>query len=288
MDSYDFSAFESQLSQEGIAVALNHLASDFESRQQYAELFEVLKLQARHRLAMPVVALENTPPGDATQQQELEQALYQACGRVGELLFRGGKPALAWRYFQLVGDRVRAAELLRAISVTADNVNEIVNVAIDSGVDPIYGLQQILEHQGICNAITTFDGQIAYEPRSIRSQAAEILVDALTAEVTASLRRQIETTESTPLPDNPSVQELFGPRPWLFADGQSYVDVSHLASVVRIARFVRTPPKYQLAAELCEFGEQLREPFTVNGEFPFASFCRPPTLFRRTSRFATS
>jgi hypothetical protein len=265
----DFSAFEALLRESHPAQALEFLAGRFRENRQFAELFEVLKMQARHRLGLPVVPLDDAPADDPARQAELEQALYRACGEVGELLFRDGKPALAWRYFQLVGDRPRASQLLREIPLTDHNAGEIISVAIDSGVDPVYGLELVLKHQGLCNAITAFDNQIAYEPRPVRRGAAERLVAALHAELTCQLRRAIETAQSARLPPGLSIPQFTCDRPWLFSDGRTYIDVSHLAAGVRIARLAGSAETLGLAVELCDYGSQIAPACEVRGEFPF-------------------
>ena len=70
-------------------------------------------------------------------------------------------------------------------------------------------------------------------------------------------------------------------RDWLFDDGNYHIDVSHLAAVVRFARFL--PPEsagLPVVLELCEYGKRLSPQFQFPADPPFDDVLHgPPAIF---------
>jgi hypothetical protein len=177
---------------------------------------------------------------------------------------------LAWKYFQLVGDRRRGAELLRQIPASRENMDELIDVAIGSDVDPEYGLELILQYRGTCDAITTLDQMIATWSPVVRDAAAARLVRHVHHELTNSLRTAIE--RSGQRADAGTLVELMESRPELFARGEFHLDPSHLAATVRLARLTTDRQALQLACELCQYGQRLDRSLVSMGEPPFVNW----------------
>src|SRR5437773_379475 len=103
-------------------------------QKKYHELFEVLKMQLRRKLGLPLLAGvavggeasgvavgreadHGDSPSDSeslTDQQRtaLEDGLIAACREVGAALLAEGKIREGWMYLRSVGDKVEAATLL--------------------------------------------------------------------------------------------------------------------------------------------------------------------------------
>ncbi len=264
--SYD--QFAQSLATMGTDAAMQWLADEFRQNRQYAEWFEVLKMQARHQVGLELIRTGDENSEDAIRREQLEPLLYKACGQVGEQLFRDGQPAQAWKYFQLVGDRGRAARLLRGIPVTQSNVQELIDVALAAGVAPEYGIELTLQFLGTCNAITSFDQHMPYLPASIRDPSAELLVRHVYNELTANVSAVVERREGKP-PMAGNLSELIEQRPWLFAEDAYHIDPSHLAATVRIARMTTARAALEQANSLCIYGQRLDSTLIGAGDPPF-------------------
>jgi len=77
----------------------------------------------------------------------------------------------------------------------------------------------------------------------------------------------------TGVPPGETLRELIADRDWLFEDGNYHIDVSHLSSVVRFARFLDSEsPELAWAIELAEYGTHLDSQFQYPGDPPFEEF----------------
>ena len=264
----NFDHLSQTLAQRGVDPALAWLEQEFTQGKQYPELFEILKMKARRQAGLPLTQMVDELSADAKSQEMLERLLYEACGRVGEMLFRDGRAALAWKYFQLVGDRRRAAQMLRDIPSTAENAQELIGVALGEGVAPEYGIELTLRFLGTCSAITNMDQCMAFENEPVRNAAADLLVRHLYRELTRNVVGEIESREGAS-PTQSSLVELFEPRPWLFAGDGFQVDPSHLAAAVRLGRMTTSRDGLEQALELCRYGQRISPSLIGSGETPF-------------------
>ncbi len=264
--SYD--RFAQTLTTKGVDASLIWLADEFRQYRQYAEWFEVLKMQARHQVGLELIRSGDENSEDAMRREQLEPLLYKACGQVGEQLFRDGQPAQAWKYFQLVGDCGRAARLLQGISANQSNVQELIDVALAAGVAPEYGIELTLKFLGTCNAITSFDQHMPYLPASVRDPSAELLVRHVYNELTANVSAVIERREGKSR-GIAALSELIEQRPWLFAEDAYHIDPSHLGATVRIARMTTARAALEQANSLCIYGQRLGPTLIGAGDPPF-------------------
>ena len=265
--------FEQQLAGQGAESALGWLADNFRQQGEYHQLFEALKMRARLESGLPLLYRDEMDSIGGEQQQKFEQRLVAACREVGELLFASGQPGEAWVYFQAVGDRPAARQLLRQVPVDDDNLDAIIQVAVNEGVAVDYGYQLLLEHRGTCNSITAYDSQIAYMPMADREKCAELLVSHLYREIAGNVCGHIQQEEGAEpeleLDAAGALTQLMESRDWLFAGGGHHIDTTHLASTVRIARYVRDSEALARAAELCRYGLRLDAQFHFDGDEPF-------------------
>ena len=265
----NFDHLSQTIAKRGVDPALDWLEQEFTQHKQYPELFEILKMKARRQVGLPLTQTEEELSADAKSQEKLERLLYQACGKVGEMLFDEGRAALAWKYFQLVGDRRRAAQLLRAIPASDVNARELIGVALDEGVAPDYGIELTLRFLGTCSAITSMDQCMPFEKEPVRNEAADLLVRHVYRELTHNVIAEIESREGGAHPPQTSLVELFEPRPWLFAGVGFQVDPSHLAATARLGRMTTRHESLNQAIALCRYGQQLNPSLIGTGETPF-------------------
>jgi hypothetical protein len=229
--------------------------------KKYPLLFEARVIQQRHRMGLPPLRVDGIDDVPNGQREAYEDALAQAAREVGSLFLTDGDIQRAWPYFRAVGDRTPVAEAIEKLESADDAV---IQIALEERVHPRKGFELLLEHYGICRAITYFE---QYVDRETREKCIILLVRTLHRELIESLRRAIVRREGTALPH--SVPELIRGREWLFGDMDYYVDTSHLVAVIRFALDLADIEALRLAIELCEYGKHLSQQFKYKTDPPF-------------------
>ncbi len=269
-----FDQLEQAYADGGTAETLATLADVLQEQHRYHEWFEVLKMQIRHRLGLPLL-YRSTDDGemelDEPTQAALEQGLIDACRQVGHRLLEAGRMRDAWMYLRPLDERQAMIDKLRSTDPTDENIDEMIELCLHEQLDIRRGFQLILQHYGTCNCITTFDSSMYGKPRSQRAIGAELLLDQLYAELVENVLGHIEQQEGT-RPAADSLACLIANRPWLFSDGTYHVDTTHLSSVVRIARDLQEPAQWRRAWELTQYGLRLDDPLRYPGDPPFEDF----------------
>ena len=80
--------------------------------------------------------------------------------------------------------------------------------------------------------------------------------------------RAVESVEGT-RPAARTIVELFAGRDWLFGEYDTYVDTSHLQSLLQYSMEVTDPDTLRLLEDLCEYGKKLSPMFQLRGQPPF-------------------
>lgn len=270
MNEATFEEFESRLSADGTDAAIEVLTKQFESDGDYFQLFEMLKLRCRHRLGLSLLPTSANDAGD--KLDELETGLLQACREVGTLLFRAGKPEQGWVYLQPVGDRELANRLLKEVPVTDENRDSIIDLGLGQNIAPAYAFEIMLKAYGTCNAITTIDvraNQGGFSAGDLEA-IAEILLNYFYEDLLTSVRNEVaQRTEAADT--NSTLGVLLEQHPWLVTETGHHVDATHLNSIMRIARHVQSPKHFQMARDLCRYGQRLADDFKYAGDPPFES-----------------
>lgn len=277
-DPTAFELVSSALKTGGIEAALEAVEKQLRQEQKYHELFEVLKMQARHRAGLPLLYSDVPDPMSAAQREQLENGLLAACRQVGLLLLKAGHIRQGWTYLRPTGDVELAREVLRDIPASQTNVDELVEVLLHEGVDVERGFRLVLQHYGTCSAITTYDSVIVQRSKPDRQRAAALLVEQLYRELLASLRADIERQQGFP-PAEETIGELVADRDWLFGEFAYHVDTTHLASVMRCARIIDDRSYVRLARDMTEYGRRLSRQFQYKSEEPFADTYPAHALF---------
>lgn len=242
------------------------------------ELFEALKMRMRVRLGLPLVSDDSTISHPEEIERQLENGLLDACRETGLMLLSAGRVREGWMYLRPTGDTAKAAELIRDIEVTDENVDEIIQVTLHEGVDIGRGFRLVLDRMGTCNSITTFEQVLAARHQREQQIAAALLLDHVYSELIASVRADIQRRESA-APAESTLEGLIENRRQLFEGGAYHLDTTHLAATVRIARVLEDEAQHRRTLELVQYGRRLDPQYQYPGDEPFRDFYPSHALF---------
>jgi len=270
------------------------LAERLAAQQRWHALFDARLLEARAMLDLPLAGELVMEPEDspappaspaplASPRSEVDARSLAACREVGWPLVEEGQVAAGWMYLRaavtpaemaerLAGlvARLPAQEMGAADTAAEETAQEIIHVALWEGIDPALGLSLLLARNGTCNAITAYEQAVSRLPARRQQPAARLLVNHLYGEIRANLahdlasRGRLVTAE-----DGTSIAGLLDAAGGLADDGSIHVDVSHLQSVLRLARVCTDRDTLQQAWELARYGCRLPPEVIYPGEPPF-------------------
>ena len=187
------------------------------------------------------------------------------------MLLRDGQVAEGWMYLRPTGDVELARQLIEDVAITEENYDQMVQILLHEGVDIKRGFQAVLDQQGTCNSITTFEQAIAARGKKDRILAAGCLLDHLYNELCESIRGDILRREA-PAGDNESLLQMIESREWLLSEGGYHIDTTHLQSTVRIASVLEESSQWSKAWELTQYGKRLHHQLQYPGDEPFVDF----------------
>lgn len=259
---------------ENPASALDTLINTLRSEQNFHRLFDALMLKRKFELGLPLTrpsSLADVPVG---QREAFEKHYIEAAREVGSLFLKSKQLNEAWLYFRTIQEKEPIAAAINELPFPDDyeKAQELIQIALYDGANPIRGLQLLLKTNGTCNTITTLDQMMPQLSADERKQAAAIMVrhlyDDLQSNVQADVQKRMPFA-----PPGGSLRELITGRDWLFQDGNYHIDVSHLNSVVRFSRFLdSSAPELELVLQLAEYGSRLDAQLQYSGEVPFTDF----------------
>ncbi|MEI7780484.1 MAG: hypothetical protein WCJ18_01015 [Planctomycetota bacterium] len=266
------------------------LAESLQARRRWHALFDLRLLQARTALGLPSTGDIGTL--DPATRDRLDEQSLAACREVGWPLLDEGQVAAGWMYLRAAAEpaevaRKLAALLLRDAPANDDEAaaarrQEIIQITLWEGIDPALGLSAVLESQGTCNSITAYEQAVSRLPAARQQQPAGVLVNHLFRELFQSLAADLERRGLVPADasaNTASIVELLAAAGGLKGDPSFHVDVSHLQSVLRIARVCTDRPTIEQAWELAVYGCRLPEDVTYPGEAPFENVAAASRLF---------
>jgi hypothetical protein len=273
-----FEQLERRFQDEGIAGVVEELIQQLREAKRFHDLFEAMKMQIRHRLALPLLYSDGGDELSVEHRDQLEEGLIDACREVGLALIADGHPRDGWMYLRPVGDKVEAAQALGQLEDDDEILDELIEVCLHEGVDPTRGFSLVLQHHGTCNAITTFESLMYQRGNMDLRGICQLLVRHVHEELKASLVADIER-QSGSAPTESTVAELVADRDWLFGQHIYHIDTTHLSSTVRFARMLDDRESLELALDLVEYGRRLHEQFQYPGEEPFVDQYRASGLY---------
>ena len=266
------------------------LADSLKARQRWHALFDLRLLQARAALGLPTTGDVGTL--DPATRDRLDEQSLAACREVGWPLLDEGHVAAGWMYLRAAAEPAEVADKLAALllrdapsaddEAAAARLQEIIQIALWEGIDPALGLSAVLASQGTCNSITAYEQAVSRLPAARQQQPAGVLLNHLFRELFQSLAADLERRGLVPaetIAGTTSITELLTAGGGLKDDPSFHVDVSHLQSVLRIARVCTDRPTIEKAWELAVYGCRLPEEVTYPGEAPFENVAEASRLF---------
>jgi hypothetical protein len=259
-----FQAVEKAVASNSQTAALDLLIDEFREIGRYDLLFEARKMRKRVELGLPLIHDESSLQLTEQDRPAYEQALIEAAREAGRLYLAAGKILAAYRYFRAIGETQLVADAIEKVEA-GENLDDVIAIAFQEGVHPRKGLELILHKHGMCRAITVF-GSHAVEKD--REDCLELLIRELHAEVLERMRRTVEQQEGSAAA-GVSLPDLMAGRPWLFGEYDTYVDTSHLTSLIPYCLEVTREQTLRLLDELCDYGRHLSANFAFQGQPPF-------------------
>jgi len=259
-----FEALGPMLESEDPASSLDYLIGRFREAKDYHLMFEAMLMKKRLELDLPLIQAPNLAALPPDLQAKYQQFLVEAAQETGELLLAKGDIPKAWPYLRATGDVQRVAAAIERVE-PGENVEAIIEIAFMQGVHPAKGLELVIEKFGICRALTYFGGSGGEKDRS---QCIGVLARSIYSELAASLDNAIEEREGhkTGLT---SITGLIEGRDWLFGEYSSYIDPSHLVSMLQYSPEVSDAETLRQFHDLCEYGKRLSAHFQFPGRPPF-------------------
>lgn len=267
MATTPFEELKRLATESGIPKSLDFLEHFFRRDKEFFKLFEVLKMRCRHKLDLPLMYSEQPDDLTSEQQQELEDGLLDACREVGTLLIRSGQLQEGWMYLQPVGDKKLSDGLIRSVKPNDENLDQLIEIAVTQGAAPVYGYELLLKHYGTCNGITTFDTQASRFDKPTQRLMAKAVLSHLHDELMENVGYSI--TQAGGEVQGRSLEQLMDENPDLLVGGAHHIDTTHLASVMRIARFTESVEDWGKAAAMARYGLALDKDFHYPGNPPF-------------------
>jgi len=280
-----FSELARRCATEGCDAMLDELAASLAARKRWHALFDARIMQARVACGLPPVGTPGDVPADL--RDAFDARSLAACREAGWPLLEEGQIAAGWMYLRAATEPAEVASRLAALArprlaaAPADEesdrlLQEILGVALWDAADPALGIEIVLATQGTCNAITCYEQAVSRLPAIRQRPAAGVLVAHLHAELAASLRRELEARgDGRPAPT--AMADLL--EAFAAEEIGLHVDISHLQSVLRIARICDDEPTIRRAWELASYACRLPADFAYPGEPPFENVGEASRLF---------
>ena len=279
--SEDFAALERVCSASGPEAMFAALAESLRLRRRWHALFDTRLIEARLRHGLPAAGDLSRVPEDV--RERIDEASIAACREVGWPLLEEGQVAAAWLYLRAAAEpgevAARLAELATRVTESAAvddeaqarHLQELVGVALWEGVDPAVGIDLVLRSQGTCNSITAYEQAVSRLPAARQQPAAAVLVRHLHGEVNANLAADLERrgVHTAAAAGDAAIAALLAAAGGLADDPAVHIDVSHLQSVLRIARVCTDEPTLRRAFDLACYACRLPADVTYPGEPPF-------------------
>lgn len=258
--------------EKGPAAAIEHLIGVLRNEKRFHQLFDMLLMKKRLELGLGLVRPTSLKDVPDDRRDEFEKTYIDTARHVGELLLADGSIPQAWHYFRAINEPQPVAAAIEALPDAGSVPEEVVEIALSQGVAPAKGLKLYLGSHGTCSTITAFDQVSMQLAPEIRKQCAQTLVRRLYDDLRENVQHDVLRRQPMNPPGQP-LRELIGGREWLFTDDSYHIDVSHLNSVVRFARFLDAGcPELDQALQLAQYGSRLAQQYQYAGNPPFDDF----------------
>lgn len=259
-----FEKLEPILKSEDPASSLDYLIGQFRDAKEFHLLFEARLMKKRLELGLPLIQPPDIASLTGETQAAYQQYMVEAAQEAGESFLAGGDIPKAWPYLRATGDVARVAAAIDRLE-PGDSIDPIIEIAFLQGVHPAKGIELALAKYGICRALTYFGSSGGQKDRA---ECIAVLARNVHAELVEQLASAIEEREGSK-PGATSVAELIEGRDWLFGEYSSYIDPSHLVSLLQYSPEVTDTETLRLFHDFCLYGTRLSSNFQFPGQPPF-------------------
>ncbi len=264
MLDHSFEKLEPILKSDDPARSLDYLIGQFRDAKEFHLLFEARLMKKRLELGLRLIQPPDIASLTGETQATYQQYMVEAAQEAGESFLAGGDIPKAWPYLRATGDVARVAAAIDQVE-PGDNIDPIIEIAFLQGVHPAKGIELALAKYGICRALTYFGSSGGQKDRA---ECIAVLARNVHAELVEQLAGAIEEREGS-RPGSTSVAELIEGRDWLFGEYSSYIDPSHLVSLLQYSPEVTDTEILQLFHDFCLYGTRLSSNFQFPGQPPF-------------------
>jgi len=250
----------------GGEAAMAALIQKLESGTDHHAVFRAKVLAKRHALNLPLLNPGNLKTAPADARKTYEECVETVCREVGMRYLAEGNITQAWRYFRTIADEAPIREALeKADPKTASD--ELIEIAIGQGVHPLRGFEIVLERDGLCRALSTFDTEFSTSLED-KKAAAALLMRAIYKDLVLNTRKQIYERFNEYPPETDLV-DLIQHRPWMFENSNYHSDPSHLIAICRIGIVIEDQTDRIMALSCSEYGKKLDKRLQYEGRPPF-------------------
>jgi hypothetical protein len=260
-----FDLIEQAIHSGGPEAGLSLLVQKLAEEKNYPLLFEARMMQQRHALGLSLVQIGSIDDVPEDRRVAYEKAFAESAREIGSLFLADGEIPRAWPYFRAIGDSAPVASAIEKLDGPHEELDRVIEIALEERVHPRKGFELMLAHFGICRAITYFE---QYPDPKTREECIALLVRTLHHELVENLQRAITQREGS-APDTQNIPTLIAGRDWLFGDMDYYADTSHVIAVIRFALDLHEPEGLRLALEICHYGVHLSPQFKYRVDPPF-------------------
>jgi len=253
-----FPELDEVLKARGASAGLDFLMERFRAAGEYGLMFEARLMKRRVELGLPPVQT------DSISDPEYQNTVVEAARETGRLFLEAGNIERAWPYFRAISEPESVAEAIQRVE-PREGLEGVIGIAFQEGVHPLKGLELIVEQHGMCRAITAFGMQAVSKDRE---KCIALLARSLHEEIRRRMAHAIAEQEGAE-PAAKSLPALMEGRDWLFGEWSTYVDTSHLLSVIPYCVEVAERDTLRTMHELCEYGKRLSTRFRSPGNPPF-------------------
>jgi len=261
--------------QSGAPEGIDSLLSELSQGGDPHQLFDAMLLKWKYEKNLPLLQPTSMVDVPAEHKPEFEKVYIEAARQTGQRLLELGRISDAWMYFRAIEDPSPVAEAIDSYEPPddfSDELEEMIQLALYQRVNPIKGVELMLNSHGMCNTVTALDQMYLDLSAKQRASCAELMVNQLYEDLTENVRRDVE--QRTPmLPPDLPLSELLAGRLWLFEEDNYHTDVSHLNAVVRFARALEDDSQaLDKAIQLCQYGARLAPQLQYPSEAPFDTY----------------
>ncbi len=275
MNNTLFAELDELKQSDGPEAAIERLIATLREREDFHKLFDALCLKKKFELGLPLARPTSFDEVPDDRRGEFEDGYVAAARETGELLLSADNIPEAWVYLRTIHEPEKVAEAIEAVDVRREadeQTEQLINIALYEGANPVKGLEMMLRTHGTCNTVTALDQQILNMQPADRRRAAALLVNELYTDLSHTLRHEVEQKMAS-VPPELSLRELMFGRDWIFAEDNYHIDVSHLNAVVRFSRHLTdADPELLKVIELAEYGSKLSPQFQYEADPPFDDF----------------